>query len=88
MLNKISHALNDNKHFWKEMQKLRLLLTIDDALCGFSPDELNTHFSAILVSSLEDSTKFYNHVSTVSPIGFSFQPVTVNDIISAVAHWQ
>ena len=35
MHNKISHAFEDNKNFWKEMRKLGLLPTIDGALHGF-----------------------------------------------------
>ena len=57
MHNKIIDALEENKNFWKEMRKLGLLPTTDDALHGFSPDELNTHFSAIPVSSQEDPTE-------------------------------
>ena len=61
--------------------------TTYDALLGFSPDELNTFFSFISVSSQEDPTEFYNIISTASPNGFSFQPVTVNDLILAAAHF-
>ena len=75
----------DNKNFWKKMRKLGLLPTTD-ALHGFSPEELYTHFSSISVSSLEEPTVSYNTISTASPDGFSFHPVTVNDIILAVVH--
>ena len=51
---KISNNLEDNTNFWKEMRKLELLSTTDGALHGFSPDELNTHFSSFSVSPLKD----------------------------------
>ena len=88
MHDKISDALMDNKHFWKEMRKLGLLPATDHALHGFSPEELNTHFSSISVSSLEDPTVSYNTISTASPDGVSFHSVTVNDVILAVAHFK
>ena len=79
MHNKISDALEDNKNFRKEMRKLGPLLTMDDALHGFSPDKLNTHFSNISVSSQEDPTKSYIIISIASFKGISFQLVTAND---------
>ena len=70
------------------MRKLGLLPTTDDALQGFSPEELNTHFSDISVSSQEDPFESYNIISTASLNGFSFQPVTVNDVTLAGAHFK
>ena len=84
MHNQISEALEDNENFWKEMRKLGLLPTVDDALHGFSPDEFNTHFSSISVSSHEDSIESFNTVSSASTDGFTFQPVTPNDAILAI----
>ena len=88
MHDKISNALEDNKNFWKEMRKIGLLPAIDSALQGFSPEELNSQFSYISVCSLKDPTEFYNTISTASPDGLSFYPVTVNDVILAVAYFQ
>ena len=70
MQNKISDAFENNKYFWKKTRKLRLLPTTDGPLHGFSPDELNTHFSYISVLLLEDPTESYNVISTASPDGF------------------
>ena len=86
MHDKISDALMDNKNFWNIMRKLGLLPTTDNALHGFSPEELNTHFSPISVSLLEDPTVSYNTIPTESSDGFSFHPAIVNDVILAVAH--
>ena len=88
MLDDISDALEDNKNFWKELRKLGLLPTVDDALQRFSPHELNTHFSSISVSSLKDNIESSNIVSTASTDGFSFKPVTANHVISAVTHFK
>ena len=70
------------------MRKLGLLPTTDDALHGFSPDELNTHFSAIFVLSLENPTESYNFILTASPNGFSFQSIIIYDVILTVAHFK
>ena len=88
MHHKISDALMDNKHFWKEMRKLGLLPTTDKALHGFSPKDLSTHFLSISNSLLEDSTVSYNTISTTNLDGFSFRPVIANDVILAVAHFK
>ena len=88
MHNKIDNVLEDNKNFWKEMRKLGLLPTTDDALHGFSPDELNTHFSSISISSREDPDESHDIISTARPSGFSFKPVTGNDVILAVTHFK
>ena len=60
------------------MRKLGLLLTTDDALHSFS------------VSSQEAPTESYNIISTASPNGISFQPVTAYCVyaILAVAHFR
>ena len=88
MHEKISDALEDNKNFGKEMRRLGLLRTVDDALHGFSPDELNNHFSSISVSPHEDPIESFNIASSSSTEGFSFRPVTANDVILAVAHFK
>ena len=88
MCNKLSDALEDNKNFWKEMRKLGPLPTTDDALNGFSPDELNTYFSAISASSQEDPPESSKLISTISLNRFTFQPVTANDVILAVAYFK
>ena len=88
MYNKIDNVLEDNQNFLNEMRKLGLLPTTDDALHGFTPDELNTHYSSISISSLEDPVESHDIVSTAIPSGFSFKPVTVNDVILAVPHFK
>ena len=70
------------------MRKLGLLPTVDDALHGFSPDELNNHFSSISVSPHKDPIESFNIASSSSTEGFSFRPVTANNVILAVAHFK
>ena len=86
MHNKIDNALEDNNNFWAETRKLGLFPTTDDALHGFSPDELNTNFLLISIFSLEDPDESHDIISTAN--GVSFKPVTTNDVILAVAHFK
>ena len=58
------------------------------SLRSFLPDELNTLFSSFSVSSQEDPTESYNIISTERFNGVSFQPVTANHLILAVAHFK
>ena len=88
MHGKISDALGHNKYFWKEMRKLGLFPTLDNALHGFSPDELDNHFSSILVSPLEDLIESFNITSKSRADEFLFRPVTASDVILAVAHFK
>ena len=52
MHNCISDALNSGKNFWKEMRNIKFIPKASDALLGFMPEELNTHFSDIDISSI------------------------------------
>ena len=65
-----------------------MLPTNDRVHHGYSPKELNSHFSSISVSSLEDPNESYNTISSESPDRVSFHLVTVNDVIWAVAHFK
>ena len=50
----IGNALNNKKNMWKELRYLGLLPGTEEALHGFSSDELNAHFAGVSVSPLED----------------------------------
>ena len=45
---------DNKKKMWKELRHLGLLPGTEDALRGFSPDELNAHFAGVSVSPLQD----------------------------------
>ena len=88
MHNRICNTLDEGKNFWKEMKSLRLIPKVSDALHGFSPDELNLHFSNISNSPLENPTMSLNIVNNSSPEGFAFHAVTINEVILAVSHFR
>ena len=88
MHNKISDVLDSNKNFWKELRNLGLLPGKCDALHGFMTDELNDHFAGISISPHEDLEALQRQVQAAPIDGFSFQPVTENDVILAVSHFR
>ena len=67
------------------MRNLGLIPKPSDALHGFLPEELN---SGISFSSVEDPITSLNQILSVSPDGFTFKQVTMNDVILAVTHFQ
>ena len=87
MHNRICNALDTNKNFWKEMKNLGLMPTVNDALHGFLPEELNSFFSSISLSPTEDPVTSFNSILSASSEGFVFQEVSVNDVILAVSHF-
>lgn len=88
MHNKINEVLESNKNFWKELRNLGLLPGTSDALHGFMPDELNDHFAGISISPNEDLEALHQQVNLSPSEGFSFQPVTENDVTLAVSHFK
>ena len=69
------------------MKTLGLIPKASDALHGFLPDELNSHFSKISISSNEDPLESINIVNNAPPDGFVFTRVSKNDVILAVSHF-
>ena len=55
--NQISEALDGGKNMWKELRHLGLIPKPKEALHGFSPSELNSHFAGVSVSPLEDAVR-------------------------------
>ena len=87
MHNKISDTLDNNNNFWKELRKLGLIPSTNDALHGFLPDELNTHFSNLSISPSEDPAESAKLILTASSDGFIFHPVSANDVVLAFSHF-
>lgn len=87
MHNRICGTLDANKKFWKEMRNLGLIPKINDALRGFSPEEINSFFSNISISPSEDPLTSQNIINNSSSEGFVFKKVTINDVILAVSHF-
>ena len=87
MHDRISGTLDANKNFWKEMRSLGLIPKTNDALHGFSPEEINSFFSKISISPSEDPSMSLNIINNTTTQGFVFKEVTTNDVILAVSHF-
>ena len=87
MHNRICTTLDDGKNFWIEMRKLGIIPTANNALHGFSPEELNAYLSNISISLTEDPNISNNIVDGAPLEGFAFREVTNNDVILAVSHF-
>ena len=72
---------------WKELRHLGLLPGMEDALHGFSPDELNAHFAEMFVSSLEDIEDAVCIFQEAGAGGFIFRPFGLGDVKLAVKHF-
>ena len=88
MHNCISDALDNGKNFWKELRNLGLIPKASGALHGFMPDELNEHYSNIVISSTENPVESLNSILTAPLEGFCLSEVSENDAILAVCHFR
>ena len=68
------------------MKSLGLIPKVNDALHGFSPEELNLYLSNISFSPTDSSLPL-NLINNSSPEGFVFKEVTINYVILAVSHF-
>ena len=84
---RIGDALNNKKNMWKELRHLGLLPGMEDALHGFSPDELNAHFAEMFVSSLEDIEDAVCIFQEPGAGGFVFRPFGLGDVKLALKHF-
>ena len=85
--NQISEALNEGKNIWKELRHLGLIPKPKEALHGFSPNKLNSHFGGVSVFPLEETLDVDNILRNASQDGFKFKPVKINDVILAISHF-
>ena len=88
MYKRICGALDANKNFWKEMRGLGLILKVNDALHGFSPEQINVHFSNVSISANEYPSVSLDIVHNTPLDGFSFKEVSNNDVILVVSHFK
>ena len=84
---RIGDALDNKKNMWKELRHLGLLPGTEDALHGFSLDELNAHFAGVSVSPLEDIEDAASIFEEAGAGGFAFRPVGLGDVELAVKHF-
>ena len=86
MHTKIIEVIGENKNVWKEL--CNLLFSRRAELHGFTTQEMNSYFASISISLNEEYSYAHNIRNSASINGFSFKPVTVNDIILAVSHFK
>ena len=85
--NNVTGALHNNKNIWKKLKHIGLLPTSDDALHGFTPDELNAHFSGVFVLPEENVKIAADIINAAGENGFAFKPVSLADVHAAVKHF-
>ena len=84
---RIGNALDNKKNMWKELRNFSLLPGAENALHGFEPDKLNTHFTGVFVSSTEDLENVASILGETGHAGFAFRPVSLRDVKLAVKHF-
>ena len=74
---------------WKELKKLGLLPKTQTRveLYGLTPEELNSHFAGMSVSTEECEDDLNKVMATASDEGFTFNKVSFSDLVLAVAHF-
>ena len=74
---------------WKEIRKLGLLPKTQTRveLRGFTPEELNSHFAGVSVSTEECEDDLNKVMAMASDEGFTFNKVTFSHVVLAVAHF-
>ena len=85
---RLDEALTNGQDFWRELKHLGLLPNPKSDLHGFSPDEINDHFSKVSFSDTENTDAIEEVIMSATDEGFKFREVTLNDVILAVAHFK
>ena len=70
------------------MRGLGLIPKVNDALHGFSPEEINLHFSNVSFSTNEDPYVSLDIIHNTPLDRFWFKEVSNNDVILAVSHFK
>ena len=85
---RLDEAITTGQDFWRVLRQLGLLPTPKSEIHGFSPDELNTHFSKVSFSDSENLEELTETIMSASEDGFKFQEVTYSDVVLAVKHFK
>ena len=70
----------------RNLRNLGLIPSPKAELHGFTTEEINSYFASVFISPNEEYPYAHNIINSASSNGFSFKPVTVNDVILAVSH--
>ena len=84
---RLDEAITNGQDFWRELKHLGLLPNPRSDLHGFSPDELNSHFSKVCFSDSEDRLEMTDIILSASDDGFKLREVTLSEVILAVKHF-
>ena len=82
---KLTKTPDCNGNFWMEMRNLGLLPKAD--IHGFSLDLLNKYFAHVSFSPSENPNEALQLLQSSSSNGFTFSPVSFNDVILTVSHF-
>ena len=85
---RLDEAVTNGQDFWRELRHLGLLPNSKSELHGFSPDELNNHFSKVSYSDSEYLDEMEDTIVSASDNGFNFNEINFNDVVLAVAHFK
>ena len=74
---------------WKELRKLGLLPKTQTRVehHGFTPEESNSHFPGVSVSTEECEDDLNKVMAPASDEGYTFNKVTFSVVVLAVAHF-
>ena len=82
--NRLFKSQNSNT-IWRELRGLGLLPRPRGALHGLTPDQLNTHFASVSISTSNEDTRIDALLASAEDEGFSFKEITLNDVWNSIA---
>ena len=85
---RLDDAITTGNDFWKELRHLGLLPHPKSEFHGFSPDDLNIHFSKVSLSDTENSQYIAEIIMSASDSGFKFREVTFNEVVFSCCTFQ
>lgn len=85
---RLDEAITNGQEFWRELRHLGLLPNPKGELHGFSPDELNKHYSKVSFSDSENPLELNDVVKSAPDDGFKLHEVSLSDVILAVSHFK
>ena len=73
---RLDEAISNSQDFWHELKHLGLLPNPKSDLHGFSPDELNNHFSKVCFSDTENLLELSEIIMSAPNDGFKLKKVS------------
>ena len=85
---RLDEALTAGKDFCLKLRHLGLLPHPKSDIYGFSPDEINDHYSKVFNSDSENLDDVTGVIMLALDDGFKFHEVALNDVILAAVHFK